>query len=178
MKESSRDLIGGAAASVIGSAYLLLASQVRSSALDDTLGPGGMPKAYGWAMLVLGVSLFASALWRQRHPSGITNAHQRNRQSSETNAEQQRSNVDAPSVSHQITRASGMLLLGIIYVLLIDTLGYFISIALLIIGVALYMGERQSFRVLLVGLLGALGMWTMFVQLLGVAMPAGIFDFL
>lgn len=174
----SRDLIGGAAAAIIGAAYLLLAGQVRSSALDDAMGPGGMPQAYGWAMLVLGLVLIAIAVSRQWHRANSDSALAENERTSKVSKEQQLSEADAPSISRQIARAAGLLLFGVAYILLIETLGYLLSIALLIIAVALYMGARASFRLLLIGALGALAMWVMFVQLLGVAMPAGVLDFL
>lgn len=174
----SRDLIGGTAAAIIGAAYLLLAGQVRSSALDDAMGPGGMPQAYGWSMLVLGLVLITIAVSRQWHRAHSDSALAADKPATEANTEQQVSKADAPSIGRQIARAGGLLLFGVAYVLLIETLGYLLSIALLIVAVALYMGAHASFRLLLIGALGALAMWVMFVQLLGVAMPAGVLDFL
>lgn len=177
MSEPGRDLIGGVAASVIGACYLLLASQVRSSALDDALGPGGMPKAYGWAILTLGMVLIAMALLRQWQRVNVDNTDVAKPFNPAANAKTPLADSDAPSISRQILRAGGLLICGIGYVLLVETLGYPASIALLIVVVALYMGERASFRVLLIGVVGALAMWIMFVQLLGVAMPAGLLNF-
>ncbi len=178
MPTPGRDLIGGVAASLIGVTYLLLASQIRSSALDDALGPGGMPKAYGWAMLVLGIVLVCIALLRLWHPVSMTRSNKESTLTSSADIEQQFSDADAPNISRQIIRAGGLLLFGIAYVLLLEQLGYLLSIALLIVAVALYMGERASARVLLIGAFGAIAMWVMFVHVLGVAMPAGVFNFL
>lgn len=184
MKAANRDLIGGMAACVIGATYLLLASQVRSSALDDSLGPGGMPRAYGWAMLVLGMILLAGALWRNRtSASKISDCSQNDKSNTVCSSHShsssgQNQHAGGSTIGHQIARAAGLLSLGVIYILVIKTLGYFISIAFLIVAVALYMGERPGLRIVVVGLLGALGLWTMFVLLLGVAMPAGVLGFL
>lgn len=177
MSEPVRDLIGGVAASVIGASYLLAASRVRSSALDDAMGPGGMPQAYGWAILVLGFVLIAMAMLRQwRRANGdhtnIAEQHQH------ATAEQSLLESDEPPIGRQISRAGGLLLCGIAYVLLVETLGYPVSIALLIVSVSLYMGERVGLRVLIIGVLGALAMWMVFVQLLGVAMPASVLGLL
>ena len=53
----TRDMVGAIAAILIGAVYLYFAHQLRVSALDDTLGPSGMPRILGWLMIALGAVL-------------------------------------------------------------------------------------------------------------------------
>ena len=43
----TRDFVGGVASIAIGAVYLYFAYQLRTSALDDSMGPGGLPRIYG-----------------------------------------------------------------------------------------------------------------------------------
>lgn len=149
----TRDLAGGLAAILIGAVYLVYAYQIRASALDDSLGPGGMPRAYGWLLVGLGVVLcIQAAVARAWHaPDGEWRGQGR-----------------------RILWAGGLLLFGIAYLLVVETLGYLVSVALLIIGVALYQGAPRSGRLVLIGIGGALLLWALFVLVLGVDMPPGL----
>lgn len=71
-------------------------------------------------------------------------------------------------------RAAGLIALGIGYIAILPTLGYLLSIALLLAAVALYNGRRLSIGLGAVVILGAVLLYLMFVQLLGVPLPAGV----
>lgn len=149
----TRDFVGGLAAGLVGGVYLIFAYRIRSSALDDTLGPGGMPRAYGWLMLALAAILCLSGLIKGLRGPGEPGAwHGQGR---------------------TILRAAGMLAIGVGYLLVVDTIGYPVAIALLVCAVALYQGAAAGFRLALIGICGALGLWSLFSQVLGVHMPRG-----
>ena len=62
----TRDFVGGVASIAIGAVYLFFAYQLRTSALDDSMGPGGLPRVYGWMLVGLGVILTAQAIVSRR----------------------------------------------------------------------------------------------------------------
>lgn len=157
----SRDFVGGVATIVIGSVYLYLAYQLRVSALDDSMGPSGMPKIYGWLLVGLGAILVIQALFARRAAvaGGVSEGDDKG---------------EWDGQGRRIAWAAGLLLIGIAYLFVVETLGYLISIALLIIVTAAYLGAGIKGRVVVIGLGGAVFLYAMFVALLGVRMPAGI----
>lgn len=164
-----RDLIGGVAAIAVGSLYLFMALQLRASALSDSVGPAGVPKALAYAMIGLGLVLCVQALVAGR-------ASRRALPGNET-AEDADGDLDAEARRaglRGIYRAAGMLLLGILYLMVVRYLGYILSIAGLIAAAALYQGALLSWRVFAIALAGALVYWLVFVWLLGIPLPAGM----
>ena len=150
---TSRDFVGGVAAIVIGSFYLTLAYDLRSSALDDIVGPGGMPRAYGWVMVLLGVALCIVTLvnnWRK---------------SMEDQWKDQ---------GRRILWAGGLLGIGIVYLLIVNSVGYLVSMVMLIAATMIYHGERFSLKVLATSFFGGVLLWALFVFVLGVHMPPGL----
>lgn len=153
----SRDFVGGAAAVVIGAVYLSFAYDLRASALDDIVGPGGMPSAYGWVMVALGVSLCIVAL--------VT------RWGTYTRA-------DWKDEGRRIVWAAGLLAIGIAYLLVVNAAGYLLSMIVLIAVTIMYHGERPSVKVFTTSVFGGTLLWALFVFVLDVSMPPGIFAFL
>ena len=155
----TRDTVGGAAASLIGAFYLYHASQLRPSSLADSVGPQGLPLFYGWLMLGLGLILLAQSLVAALRAAP---------------AEREK-RVDAWAGQGRRTLwAAGLLAFAVAYLLTVETLGYLISLAVLIPAVAIYLGARIRWRPVAVGLGGAVVLWLMFDKLLGVGMPEGI----
>lgn len=149
----SRDLVGGVAAIVVGSLYLTLAYDLRSTALDDIVGPGGMPRAYGWVMVLLGVALCVVTLvnnWRK---------------SVEDQWKDQ---------GRRILWAGGLLGIGIVYLLIVNSVGYLVSMVMLIAATMVYHGERFSLKVVATSVFGGVLLWALFVFVLGVHMPPGL----
>jgi cell division protein FtsW (lipid II flippase) len=72
-------------------------------------------------------------------------------------------------------RAIGFLLFGAAYILLLPYVGYLAAIALLLAGIAIYEGAARDWKVPAVALGGALFFWAVFVKLLGVQQPPGVF---
>ena len=71
-------------------------------------------------------------------------------------------------------RAIGMLLIGVGYLLVVTTLGYAVSIALLMAATALYNGGGRSWRIVLFAIVGAAAFHLIFVVFLGIPLPLGI----
>ena len=78
--------------------------------------------------------------------------------------------------ARKIFRAFGLLIIGVIYLFMLAFLGYVLSIALLFAAVAFYLGAAFNWRMMLIAAAGAVVLWTIFVILLGVPMPAGLFS--
>lgn len=153
----TRNLAGGIATLLLGIVYLYFAYRIRPSALADTMGAGGVPRVYGWLMVMLSVILIIQSITASiRNPEKSTWASEWQGQGMKT------------------IKAAGLVCFGIAYLLMVDTLGYLISIALLLIGVALYRGAPMGVRLILTGVGGAAVLWIIFVVVLGVRMPPGI----
>lgn len=157
----SRDFVGGLAAILIGAVYLVFAYGLRTSALDDSVGPGGLPRAYGWMMLALGLMIAA----------GSAIKHVRSGAASDLRSEWK-------GQGRRVLWAAGLLAIGAGYIFGISTLGYPLAIALLLVAVSLFQGARPGLHIVAVGIGGAAFLWVVFVLVLGVSMPKGLFTIL
>lgn len=157
----SRDFVGGMSAVLIAAVYLLFAYQLRTSALDDLVGPGGLPRTYGWMMLVLGLMIAAGAIIKQVR-SGVAPDL----------------GLEWKGEGRRILWAAGLLLIGIGYVIGVDIVGYPLAIAVLLIAVALYQGAKPGLHIAIIGIGGAAFLWVAFVLVLGVSMPKGFLGIL
>ena len=155
----TRDFVGGVASIAIGAVYLFFAYQLRASALDDSMGPGGLPRVYGWLLVGLGAVLTIQALFARR----LATAGEAPDEKGEWDGQ-----------GRKIAFAAGLLAIGIGYIFVVETLGYLISVAVLLLVTALYLGAGNKGRVLAVAVLGAVFLWVMFVIVLGVRMPSGL----
>jgi putative tricarboxylic transport membrane protein len=155
----TRDFVGGVATIVIGAVYLYFAYQLRVSALDDSMGPGGLPRIYGWLLVGLGSILVIQALVARSlaAPAG---------------AEPVKGEWDGQG--RKIAYAAGLLVIAMGYIFIVESVGYLVSVGLLIVTTALYLGAGFSGRLLAIGIGGAVFLYAMFVSLLGVRMPAGM----
>lgn len=152
-----RDLVGGLAAMLIGAVYLYFAYQLRASALDDSMGPGGMPRIYGWLLVALGLVLTAqAALSRLAAVGGGTPGGEWEGQ------------------GRRIAWAAGLFAIAATYLLIVGTLGYLVSVSFLILVAASFLGAPFGLRLIAVAACGAVALWALFVLVLGVSMPAGL----
>ena len=149
-----RDLVFGCGMLALSGAYYLLATTIPYSLLDDAIGPQGLPKAYALLLAALSILQIIRAL--ARRPSVAA--------------------VPAAPRSGQLRalwRAIGMLMIGVAYLVVVPWLGYVASIAGLIFVTILYQNSSGRRRAAAVAVSGALFFWLLFVQLLGIAQPAG-----
>ena len=151
MSATSRDVWFGTVVLAVGLAYYWLTIQVPQSALDDAVGPVGLPRLYVVILVASSVVLIVRAALA----GGRRDAQQRD---------------DMPRRSW---RFAGMLLIGVLYVVIVPWLGYLPSIALLIAGTAWYQGGAIDRRVLVVSASGALLLWLLFVAFLRIPQPPG-----
>ncbi len=163
--EMSRDAIGALGSIIVGLIYYLLATQLRISALDDSLGAGGLPRIYGVLMMALGVVL----LVRSQHRSMLRHQHSVN------NSEHTK---DTSIGTRPFLRAGGFLLIGVVVVLALEPLGYLLSITLSLSTLSLYLGARLNSLLIVVSVLGAIFLWVLFALVLQVSMPIGVLDLL
>jgi hypothetical protein len=70
-------------------------------------------------------------------------------------------------------RASGILVLGAGYLLLISSLGYLLTIFLLLTAVAVYCGLKLDLKLILINTAGGVVFWVVFVHLFGIPLPSG-----
>lgn len=157
----SRDFVGGVASVIVGAIYLYFAYQLRVSALDDTLGPAGMPRIYGWLLVGLGLILTAQAVLSRL----IRSASAEGKGATEGEWEGQ---------GRRIAWAAGLFAIGALYLFVVERLGYLASVALLILAAASLFGARFGVRLLTIVGVGAVLLWVIFTLLLGVSMPSGL----
>lgn len=151
MSATSRDLTLGAVMLAVGLAYYWLTTGVPQSALDDTVGPVGLPRLYAAVLVALAVVTMVRAVhavvWRR-----------------------------PPRRDDELRRSwrfAGMLLIGMLYVAIVPWLGYLASITTLIAGTAWYQGGVINRRVIIVSASGALLLWLLFVAFLRIPQPPG-----
>jgi hypothetical protein len=150
----NRDFTAGLIGLVFAIAYYAMSTHIQASQLADEVGPAGLPKIYGVllggfsALLMVRALLLRPALAGKSRPAG--------------------------EEWFALRRALGVLAIGIGYVALVPWLGYPLTIALVIGAASLYGGGQISLRLASIAALGALGLWFVFVFLLHIGQPAGI----
>jgi hypothetical protein len=146
------DLVFGVVSLLIAATYYALARAIPSSFLDDVVGSRGLPMVYGVVLAGLALTLIARSFLARRSSA-------RAARRTATNA-----------------KTAGILALGVGYGALLPWLGYAGSIALLLAGTAVHQGARLSGRVAIVAVCGAAFLWGLFVWLLGIPQPPGIWS--
>ena len=137
--------------------YFLLAAAIPSSLLADAVGPQGLPMAYAAVLAGLSILLMIRSIGRRRAaPVRAVAAAD--------------SGIDWRS---QVWRVAGLLGIGVVYVAVVPTVGYLLSIAALIAVTTYYQGGVVNRYVLGVALSGAVFLWLIFVVLLGIPQPPG-----
>jgi putative tricarboxylic transport membrane protein len=136
--------------------YWVGADRIRVSRLEGVVGAQAVPKGLAISLAILSVLLIAQDLWRGRRAAATADG------------------VDADSGSHAHLRAAGMLLIGAGYLVVVGTIGYLPAIALLVLATARYMGQPWSAPLVAVAVGGALLYDLIFVWLLGIPLPPGI----
>lgn len=151
-----RDLICSVILLCVAVLYYALARDLGQTALSDAVGPGGLPRVYAAALAVLAALLASTALVGRIRGGAATAAS---------------APVQGRSSGYRLRRALGALTIGIGYVLIVPVIGYPFAIALTIGAMAAYQGERLGWRLALLACAGALVLFVLFDQVLGVSMP-------
>ena len=154
-----RDLVLGCATLALAAGYYLMAARIQQSDIADVVGPQGLPRTYAALLAVLSIILIVRSAARRRFLDAPDTAPVTAR----------------PGVQRGVAwRVVGMLMNGVIYILVVPWLGYILSIAALIAATVYYQGGGLNRRVAAVAVGGALLLWLLFVRLLHISHPAGI----
>jgi hypothetical protein len=151
----ARDTIVALGLMVVAGLYWLGADQIRVSRLEGIVGAQAVPKGLAVSLAILSVLLIAQALLRRHLAAGP---------SGEAEAGGARAHL----------RAAGMLLIGMGYLAVVGSIGYMPALALLVLATALYLGQYFSARLALVAVGLAVLYYLIFVRLLGIPLPPGI----
>jgi hypothetical protein len=151
----NRDLVFGSATLAVAVIYYALTSTIPPSDLADPVGPQGLPKIYAFALAGLSILLIVRSLRTRAHAEPA-------------NPESRTPNPGG------FGRVAGMLLIGIAYIFVLPYLGYLLSVALLIATTTYFQGGRFNGRTLLIAISGAALFWTLFIWLLRIQYPAGL----
>jgi len=156
---AQRELVLGCATLAIAAGYYLMAMRIPQSDIADVIGAQGLPRTYAALLAGLSITLIVRSMTARRTAVA----------------------PEAPAVT-VTTRARqnvgwrvfGMLMNGVLYVVVVPWLGYILSIAGLIAATVYYQGGDLNRRAAAVAIGGALFLWLLFVRLLHIAHPAGI----
>ena len=159
--DARRELVLGCATLAIAAGYYLLAIRIPSSDIADVIGAQGLPKTYAAMLAVLSIILIGRAA----------------RASRTVVAPAPPEPADVPPTARRVgLRTFGMLMNGALYVALVPTLGYMVSIAGLIASTIYFQGGALNRRSMAVAVGGALLLWLLFVRILHIPHPAGIWS--
>lgn len=142
----NRDLALGVVGFMLAAAYYVMAADLPESQLADAVGPSGLPRIY--AVVLAGMSVILVGQSVRREPAGDRDGS-------------------------GAWRAAGLLGLGALYIAIVSTAGYVLSIAALIAATTWYQGRLFNLRIVLVAVAGAVLFWLLFVVVLGVPHPPG-----
>lgn len=163
----NKDLVAGVLFLIACIVFYMLAAAFPVSALDTTVSAGAFPKMLAIAGGALSLLLIGSGLLKARAKPAVV---------ADIPLDDEDEGGDLNKLrTHK--RALGLLVILSAYVALVGSLGYILSIFLLIGAVALYHGIKASWQLLLLAALGALAFWGLFAQVLGVRLPSGILPF-
>jgi hypothetical protein len=160
----NKDLLGGFGLLVVAGAYYLGIGSIADSTLSDEVGAAGLPRMLALFLAVIAVAIMARAVLAGRAVAAANSVPT-------ADADEE----DDDEASATLPRAIGLLLFGAAYVAILPFAGYLLSITLLIAGIALYEGAARSWKMPVIALGGAVFYWAVFVKLLGVHQPAGLF---
>ena len=181
----NRDLVFGGATLALAVGYYLLAAQIPESQLSDAVGPQGLPRIYAYLLgglsLVLIVNSFRDLGLGTRdsnaEPPGPSPESRASNSESPVPSPEPRvqgPEARAPRPQFHVLRPAGVVAIGAIYIVVVPWLGYIVSLAGLIAATTYYQGGGANRFVVIVAVSGALLFWLLFVAILGIQHPAGI----
>jgi putative tricarboxylic transport membrane protein len=153
----TRDAGVGLGLLLLGGLYWLGADQIRISKLEGIVGAQAVPKGLAVSLAILAALLIAQDLWRARRAAAAV-----------------RGKDGEAGGTEPHLRAAGMLLIGMGYLVLVNTIGYVPAVALLVLAAARFMGRPWSAELVMLALGGALLYYLLFARLLGIPLPPGI----
>jgi len=158
---AKKDVAAGGILLVLAALYYWQTQQILESSLSDAVGPKGLP-----LMLGAGLAIVASLIFIR----GAL-AFRRAKAAAAPKSSPDGTDLDVASVP----RALGFIAIGVGYILIGPVVGYPVGIGLLIAAVALYEGGKPSLGLLGVAAGAGVGLWIIFVYLLGTEQPQSWF---
>ncbi|MGE0119719.1 MAG: tripartite tricarboxylate transporter TctB family protein [Dongiaceae bacterium] len=157
-------VIAGVVLAGFAVAYWFGADAIPKSTLSGNVGADGLPKLLAVTLGILSVIMILQAWAKLRRPSALT-----------TTAEDPgRPGESLAAGFRRQAVAAGILAIGLGYLAILPYAGYLVSVALLLVAMAWYHGSRSWRGVLPFAVVGAVVFYLIFVVLLDVSMPAGI----
>ena len=164
----NRDLVFGSAAFALAVGYYLMAAMIPASLLADAVGPQGLPKTYAVLLAGLSLILIVRSLPIRSLPFVRSDRLQADLGQAVRGVRPQ------PDRGSPLWRVAGLLAIGVAYVVVVPWLGYMLSLAALIMATTYYQGGAWNRQVAAVAVSGAIVFWLLFVMLLGIPQPAGL----
>jgi len=162
-----RDSFVGVSLLLFSGLYWLGAAAIRVSPLEGSVGAAGLPKALAVVLAILSVYLIGRNLLSVRAGD---------RAAPEASPAKPAPVEEKPFTLRHHLRAMMMLAFGVGYVLLLPELGYAVSVTLLMAGVAYFLGLRRLPKVALFAVLGGAFFFLLFVVILKIPLPEGVFS--
>jgi hypothetical protein len=155
-----KNIASGVGLLIFSVVYWLGAGAIPKSALSGNVGADGLPKLLAITLAVLATGLILqSYLLRRRSGSS---------------APPQLTGEPAMDPDQNHVLALGILAIGTVFAIALEFIGYYASVALLLIAVARFYDKRITPGLIVYGLVGSAIIYFIFVWTLGVMMPAGI----
>lgn len=151
---------------VLAIAYWFGADAIPKSRLGGQVGADGLPKLLAIALAVLSVALAAQTLAYMRKERRMPAVRPATDEGDGSPDEGWRGHV----------RAFGLIAIGAAYLALLPYLGYGVSAALLLMVVSTYTGLKPSWRTLVFAVVGGIAFYLLFVRLLQVPLPGGVWS--
>lgn len=160
-----RNIILGVLTLALGVAYLVEARGLPRSALSDAVGASGFPVLIAWSLIVIAIFMLGQSalqMYLSRRKLAVDDAE-----------EARGIWADARTVT---LRAAGLVAIMAAFLSLLPIIGYMASLVVMLGAVAAYQGRRNGPEVAAVAVGGALTLWVLFVWVLDISLPAGIFE--
>lgn len=156
----NRNVVTGVVLCVMAGLYWYLADGIPKSPMSGSVGADGLPKLLAICLGVLSLILIVqNVVSPAREPAA---------------APTDEDTGDAEFTRQGFVLAMKMLAIAVGYVLILPVLGYAVSAGLLLAAIAMFFGRPLGLQVLSFAVIGAVMAHLVFVTLLGVRMPVGI----
>lgn len=149
--------------------YWIGADGIRISPLDGPVTAAGLPKVLAYALGALAVLLILRSQALKRMAASAPQPAP-----AEPSVAEAVESAGRSVTWQQHLRAVGMLGLGVGYLVIVPYLGYTLSIMLLLLTAALYIGARFGAKTLAFAGIGGVLFYLLFVQFLHIPLPAGL----
>lgn len=162
-----RDVWIGLLALAFGGWYWRAAGDIPISPLDGIVNAAALPRALAVAMMAFAVILILRALALE----ALYLRAARRAQGPVADRPEEEGRRFTPM---QHLKAVGIVAIGIAYLLILPWLGYVPSVVFLVVATSVYIGARAGAYTLGVGVVLAVLYYLLFVRLLDIPLPAGI----